>query len=577
MIALRLLTAALAGLALSLFPILASADPVPLDTQSDIDLKQSVEKLGSNSFRFDWLGVDGTTYFTQWTTDLVDWYYLPEIDLGSIHDPIDLTPLDGLGNPYPGAFFRLQTSTQPTLDPKNADFDSDGISNWLELTVHGTDPLKADTDGNGFLDGQKDTDLDGLADSFERMIIANSADPDSMTLANILPTGDNDLDGVSNWIEYQRGLNGYQKDSDGDGYGDRLSVDQTLFLRLDENAGTSARDDSGENCSGTLSGSPIWKPYGAIGGGGVNGGALAFDSGGDAVNIPMKAVNGASDLTLSLWFKTSASPAVQTLLSCAGVAQSPELAIAIENGNRIRFTTGGGNSVAWDAGRNLADGLWHHVILVRNQLMGKASLVLDGAAFGTPQSVSLNTLAVDSLVLGQRHQTISTYDAAKAFNGLLDEVRIWSAVIAEPNLTELFQPNDLDLDGLPDDYEDSLFGNLTTLASGADDLDGDSMSNRAEFVAGTDPNDYYNGTPHVITLVSGSGQTVLNGERTAAPLVFLVSTDGNPLNKLVNAPVLLSHLELVGGIETLDGNTLATSLTLRTDSEGKVAVHFKAD
>jgi hypothetical protein len=39
----------------------------------------------------------------------------------------------------------------------------------------------------------------------------------------------------------------------------------------------------------------------------------------------------------------------------------------------------------------------------------------------------------------------------------------------------------------------------------------------------------------------------------------------------------LSHLELIGGIETLDGNTLATSLTLRTDSEGKVAVHFKAD
>jgi hypothetical protein len=46
---------------------------------------------------------------------------------------------------------------------------------------------------------------------------------------------------------------------------------------------------------------------------------------------------------------------------------------------------------------------------------------------------------------------------------------------------------------------------------------------------------------------------------------------------LVNAPVELSHLELIGGIETLDGDTIATTLTLRTDSEGKVTVHFKAD
>lgn len=568
----NLFTAALTGAILLFTQAKVYADPAPMDSRANIDLKQSLEELGSNSFRFDWQGVEGTTYFTQWSTDLVDWYYLPEIDLGAIHDPIDVTPLDGLGDPYPRAFFRLQTSTQPTVDPKNADFDSDGISNWLELTVYGTDPLKADTDGNGLADGQEDTDGDGLPDAYERMIIANSPDPDSMTLADITASGDNDGDGVSNWTEYQRGLSGYQTDSDGDGYGDRLSVDQELFLRFDENAGTLAGDDSGESHDGTLAGSPTWQPLG-----GVDGGALAFDGGGDLVKIPNGAANGASDLTLSLWFKTSASPTVQTLLSGAGVAQSPELAIDIENGNTIRFTTGGGNSVAWDAGRNLADGLWHHVILVRNQLTGNASLVLDGATFGMPQSVSLSAFAVDSLVLGQRHQTVSTYDATKAFNGLLDEVRIWSAVIEEPNLTELFKPNDLDLDGLSDDWEDSLFGNLSTLAASGDDLDGDGFANREEFENGTDPNDYYNGSNPVVTLVSGSGQTVYNGQRTTDPLVFLVSTDGDPLNKLVNAPVELSHLELIGGVETLDGDTLATTLTLRSDSDGKVSVNFKAD
>ena len=129
-------------------------------------------------------------------------------------------------------------------------------------------------------------------------------------------------------------------------------------------------------------------------------------------------------------------------------------------------------------------------------------------------------------------------------------------------------------DGLPDDHEISLFGNLATLASGADDLDGDGLTNRQEFEGGTDPNDYYNGNTPVITLLSGSGQTIHNGQRTDDPLVFLV-TDGT--GPLANAPVELSHLELIGGLETTDGNTLATTLTLRTDSEGKVAVHFKAD
>ena len=264
-------------------------------------------------------------------------------------------------------------------------------------------------------------------------------------------------------------------------------------------------------------------------------------------------------------------------MSGAGAVQSPELAIDIENGDTIRFTTGGGNNVTLDVGRNLSDGLWHHLVLVMDSLNGEVSLRLDGEPFGSVQSVSLGTLAVDSLVLGQQHQTVSTYDCTKAFDGTLDEIRIWSAVIEEPYVSELFQPNDLDLDGLPDDWEGALFGNLTTLAASGDDLDGDGLTNREEFEGGTDPNDYYNGSNPVVTLVSGSGQTVYNGQRTVDPLVFLVSTDGNPANKLVNAPVELSHLELIGGVETLDGDTLATTLTLRSDSDGKVSVNFKAD
>jgi len=414
-----------------------------------------------------------------------------------------------------------------------------------------------------------DADNDQLPDSWERVLVEQSDDPSSKTLADIIPGDDFDGDGVSNWQEYQRGLSPYQKDSDGDGFEDRLEMDQKLHLRLDDTTGIAAIDSSFDKKDGTLIAAPAWSATG-----GIVIGSLQFHGGADAVTLPASVFNGMGDLTVSLWFKTTSTATNQCLFSAAGSAQASELALSLENSTTLRFHTGGDNSVTWPCGRSLANGLWHHVVLTRNVTAGQVALQLDGAPFGSVQTVPLGTLAVDALTLGQRHLTVSTYDTAKAFNGTLDEIRVYSAVLPAKNLTELFQPNDPDLDGLPDDYEKSLFGNLTTLASAADDLDGDGLTNRQEFEGGTNPNDYYNGAPPVITLVSGSGQTIYNRQRTSAPLVFLVTRNGTPL---ANAPVALSHLELIGGIETLDGDITATSLTLRSDAEGKISVHFKAD
>ncbi|MFD0895338.1 LamG domain-containing protein [Luteolibacter ambystomatis] len=525
--------------------------------------------LGESSYRFDWEGEEGRTYFAQYSTNLVDWFYFPEVDQGVVHDPLDMTPLDGGNLPLPKYFVRLKVREHPTLDPRNADFDNDGISNWDELTVYGTDPLKFSTAEDGNPDGYEDTDGDGISDQWERTLIGQSADPGSLTLEDIDPGDDFDGDGVSNLVEYQRGLNGWQKDTDGDGYGDRLSLDQKVWLKFDETSGTQAKDSSGENKNGTLAATAAWQTTG-----GIAGGAVQLHGGSDAVQLSASVLNGAGDLTVSLWFKTSAFPASQALLSAARTSQASELAVTLENGSTLRFYTGGGSSVNWPVGRSLANGLWHHVVLTRNVVTGKAALFLDGASFGSPQTVSLGTLSVESLVLGQRHQTVSSYVSAQAFTGSLDEVRVYSTVLPSSSLAELSGPGDLDRDGLPDNYELSLFGNLATLAGGGDDLDGDGTDNRHEFENGSDPNDWYNGQPPVITLASGGGQTIYKGERTRNPLVFLVTRSGTPL---ANAPVDLSHLELIGGIESPDGSVSATSLTLRTDALGKVSVYFKAD
>lgn len=524
--------------------------------------------LGQNSYRLDWIGEDGLTYFPQFSANLVDWFYLPTIDQGFVHDPIDVTPLDGENYPYPKYFMRLATSGVQTLDPKGADFDNDGINNWQELTVYGTDPLKFSTAGNGLPDGYEDTDADGIADQWERMLIDQSPDLGSMTLADIQPNGDFDGDGVSNLQEFLLGLSGYQVDTDGDGYRDRLSVDQSLFLRLDESAGILADDSSGGGFDGNLVGALEWQLST-----GVSNGKLVFHGGADVVTIPPAALDSFGNVTVSFWFQTLISTD-QTFLSAVSSNQLPSLEIGIEGGNLIRVNSPGGPSAAWIYPRSLADGLWHHLVLMRDTNTGQAILCLDGYTFGVSQSVSSGAFFVGAISLGQRHQTVSSYDPARAFSGSLDEVRIWSTALSESDVSELFRLNDLDQDGLPDDYELAKAGNLTRLSGSGNDADGDGKNDRLEFENGTNPTDYYNGQLPMITLVSGNGQTIYNSERTTAPLVFLVTNGSIPL---VNAPVDLTHPGIVGALETLNGDQLASALTLRTDTSGQVSIHFKAD
>ena len=99
-------------------------------------------------------------------------------------------------------------------DLNNADTDGDGISDYDEIYTIDTDPLKVDTDNNGKDDGEEDYDRDGLINIEERDLgtFMDSTDTDSEGLSDydevkVYHTdplkSDTDGDGVSDYEEVQ--------------------------------------------------------------------------------------------------------------------------------------------------------------------------------------------------------------------------------------------------------------------------------------------------------------------------------------------------------------------------------------
>jgi alpha-tubulin suppressor-like RCC1 family protein len=474
---------------------------------------------------------------------------------------------DGLPDDWERFWFGDLTSNHGS-----GDADSDAVTNLVEFQ-QGSNPASPliDSDADGVPDIYEDSDDDGLSDSWEQLLIDSGDGSGNITQLLLHPWDDFDGDGVSNLVESQLGLCAYQVDSDADGYGDRLSVDQRLHLRLDDGSGIIAADSSFlQNLPTQVQGGVSWVPAG-----GVERGALQFDGGSGVVMAPASTIHAKSDLTISIWFKTSTLRASQTLLNAAKSSAMSEIAISLENNSIIRFHSGGGVSRTWTYGRNLVDGLWHHLAITRDSMAGQVSLYVDGLACGVPQNAPGGSLVVDSLAIGQRHLSLTTFNPVNAFVGMLDEVRIYSEVLDPHDIQELSSPGDLDKDGIPDGFEFAMFQNLITLEGGVSDLDGDGQTDYQEYASLTDPRDYYNGQLPVITLVSGADQIIHKGQQTLDPLVFRVTVGANPR---VNAPVNLNHLApIIGGLKIASGAAPDPSLTLRTDSEGKVAVYFKAN
>ena len=112
-------------------------------------------------------------------------------------------------------------------DPFRADSDGDGLSDYQECIVIGTNPTVIDTDGNGVSDFDEDADKDGLSNGAEYMW---DADPIA---------SDSDMDGLKDGDEvYLYHSDPVVFDTDGDGADDGWEVGSGFDPALYDNSFT---------------------------------------------------------------------------------------------------------------------------------------------------------------------------------------------------------------------------------------------------------------------------------------------------------------------------------------------------
>jgi hypothetical protein len=115
-----------------------------------------------------------------------------------------------------------QSDTVTTTTSKNLDSDEDGLSDWDEVNVYGTDPHKKDTDDDGLDDGKEikigtnplreDTDGDKIPDGEEIRIRTNPLNNDT------------DGDGIPDGKELKLRTNPLSNDTDRDGLSDYREI-----------------------------------------------------------------------------------------------------------------------------------------------------------------------------------------------------------------------------------------------------------------------------------------------------------------------------------------------------------------
>jgi hypothetical protein len=297
-----------------------------------------------------------------------------------------------------------------------------------------------------------------------------------------------------------------------------------------------AQDSSGNGNHGTVSGAALTA--------GKFGQGYAFD-GNDSINVGNLDFSGGS-YSVSAWIKTTYPGAyddyrmfitkMDTSIGDATFELFLNDGFHPGNPNDARvamWKSWGAPVILGSPPSNCRDGNWHMVTLTYQS--GQQNLYVDGVfASASTYSGPLPLVANPVMIGGVNGFGIYHHP----WIGEIDEVLIYNRPLAASEVQQIYGgTGDTDADGMADSWEMTYFGNLNQTATG--DFDGDGVTNRQEFLRGTNPSSVgsKNVTLYVDSLVGndtydGLSPTVNGGHGPRKSIQSMISgaVDGDTIS-----------------------------------------------
>ncbi|MFT3788260.1 MAG: fibronectin type III domain-containing protein [Tepidisphaeraceae bacterium] len=226
------------------------------------------------------------------------------------------------------------------------------------------------------------------------------------------------------------------------------------WWKLDESAGTSAAEATGNALPGTTRNGPTWTV-------GHSGNALSFDGSNDYVDLPNNLLTTASG-SVSMWVKSSKNFSDYAILFYMssdtygnGLGSQSELHINFTSAEKIQLYIRGSASGLWDNDVNItssasyANNAWHHVVATWNAGSG-ATLYVDGVAVASAAFTPVFTFANSQRTfLGRTNLNTNLYtgamDDVRTFGSPLTVQQVQSLYAAKPPVTVVASSYDYQL------------------------------------------------------------------------------------------------------------------------------------
>jgi len=197
------------------------------------------------------------------------------------------------------------------------------------------------------------------------------------------------------------------------------------YWKLDEGSGSTVKDSSGNNISGTISGA-TWTTTAKSGGK-----ALLFDGNNDYVSVGNSSIlNPTEAISVQAWIYTKAYTTSARIISKETSTTANPYALELVSSRNIKFFIGDGTT---ETGTPNIDftllNTWVHVVGTYDGQNIK--IYINGVLKGTTPRTGAIPLKTTKVLFGNNP------DLSRDFNGIIDEVKIWNrALTADEILIE---------------------------------------------------------------------------------------------------------------------------------------------